>query len=111
MQRAPGVLSNLSATTKSLDSAARARSSSETGTNTQEAAVDEPDVAKTDGKLLVRLTKPHHRNTDQMLAVSDVTGNEKNTLGRLHLPQASYDSHGSRSWPDIALVELRMRTS
>ena len=27
----------------------------ETGTNTQEAGVDEPDVAKTDGRIVVRL--------------------------------------------------------
>ncbi|MFL6022691.1 MAG: beta-propeller domain-containing protein [Marmoricola sp.] len=78
---------------KSMDSASNlARASSRTGTNTQEVDVDEPDVAKTDGRLLVRLTRPRHRNTDQMLAVSDVTGAEKNTLGRLHLPQTSYDS-------------------
>jgi hypothetical protein len=66
--------------------------SSTTGTNTQEAAVDEPDVAKTDGKLIVRLTGPNDLDTDQMLAVSDVTGAEPRTLARLHLPHGSYDS-------------------
>jgi len=89
MPRAPQALGAFTTSSKALDSI---RGSSSTGTNTQEIDVDEPDVAKTDGKLLVRLTKPRHNNTDQMLAVSDVTGAEKLTLGRLHLRQTSYDS-------------------
>jgi hypothetical protein len=86
MRRAPQAVVDSAAGT--LD----ARGSSSTGTNTQEVDVDEPDVAKTDGKLLVRLTRPRKNFTDQMLAVSDVTGAEKYTLGRLHLPETSEDS-------------------
>jgi hypothetical protein len=74
------------------DATTAARGSSSTGTNTQEAAVDEPDVAKTDGTLLVRLTRPHGNDTDQVLVVSDVTGATNDTLARIHLPEASYDS-------------------
>jgi hypothetical protein len=64
-----------------MPQAARAdeATSSETGTNVQEAGVDEPDVVKTDGSLLVRV---EHENT---LAVYDVTGAEPERLGFLHL--------------------------
>lgn len=48
-------------------SAEDAVTSSETGTNVQEAGVDEPDVAKTDGRLLVRLV-------DDAVEVLDVSG-------------------------------------
>lgn len=60
------------------------RSSSETGTNTQEADVDEPDVAKTDGRMVVRLV-------DQRIVVlSDVTGAQPRELGRVSLPVDTY---------------------
>ncbi|MGO4256942.1 beta-propeller domain-containing protein [Marmoricola sp. RAF53] len=63
-----------------------ARASSPTGTNTQEADVDEPDVAKTDGRRVVRLTQ------DGVLVVTDVTGTRPRELGRLRLPgQAAGD--------------------
>ena len=45
-----------------------------TGTNTQEAEVDEPDVAKTDGRLVVRL------QDGRRLVVTDVTGDEPREL-------------------------------
>jgi uncharacterized secreted protein with C-terminal beta-propeller domain len=53
--------------------------SSETGTNVQEAGVDEPDVVKTDGSLLVRVVD------DSTLAVYDVTGDEPVLRGSLVL--------------------------
>jgi hypothetical protein len=53
--------------------------SSDTGTNVQEAGVDEPDVVKTDGSLLVRVVD------DSTLVVYDVTGAEPVTVGSLPL--------------------------
>lgn len=53
---------------------------SETGTNVQEAGVDEPDVVKTDGSLLVRLQ-------DFELTTYDVSGDEVDRLGSVYLPQ------------------------
>jgi uncharacterized secreted protein with C-terminal beta-propeller domain len=61
-----------------------ARANSATGTNTQEAGVDEPDIAKTDGKIVVRLVREH------TLVVSDVTGAQSRELGRLQLPPDVY---------------------
>lgn len=52
--------------------------SSDTGTNTQEAGVDEPDNAKTDGQLLVRLR-------DDELITYDVRGDEVEQLSSLTL--------------------------
>ena len=53
--------------------------SSDTGTNVQEAGVDEPDVVKTDGSLLVRVVD------DTTLVVYDVTGAEPVRVGSLPL--------------------------
>jgi len=50
-----------------------------TGTNVQEAGVDEPDVLKTDGSRLVAVH-------DDQLSVVDVSGNSARVLGRLRLP-------------------------
>jgi hypothetical protein len=52
--------------------------SSETGTNVQEAGVDEPDSVKTDGERLLRLD-------DSELTTYDVTGEEVTELGSLDL--------------------------
>ncbi|UMG94708.1 beta-propeller domain-containing protein [Nocardioides sp. TF02-7] len=52
---------------------------SDTGTNVQEIGVDEPDVVKTDGSLLVRLR-------DDELQVHDVAGGEVDRLATLDLP-------------------------
>ena len=62
----------------SLDTAG-AVGSSGTGTNTQEADVDESDVAKTDGSLVVRVT-------DQSLVVTEVSGGTPVELSRTPLP-------------------------
>ena len=61
-----------------------ARASSGTGTNTQEADVDEPDVAKTDGRRVVRLVD------QRTVVVDDVTGAEPRELGRMPLPVDVY---------------------
>jgi hypothetical protein len=53
--------------------------SSGTGTNVQEAGVDEPDVVKTDGELLVRVQ-------DDLLTTYDLTGDEPALLASLDLP-------------------------
>jgi uncharacterized secreted protein with C-terminal beta-propeller domain len=57
----------------------------DTGTNVQEAGVDEPDLAKTDGSLTYVLDGRH-------LVVTDVTGAEPEEVGRLEL---SRDLHGA----------------
>lgn len=68
---------------KSLERGATPQSSrqesSETGTNVQEMAVDEPDTAKTDGKILALVR-------DDALFVYDVTGSSTKKLGRIALP-------------------------
>ena len=59
--------------------AAEAVGNSGTGTNVQEAGVDEPDVAKTDGSLLVR-------TLGRRLVVVDVSGARPRELSRTRLP-------------------------
>jgi hypothetical protein len=56
----------------------------ETGTNTQEAGVDEPDVAKTDGRIVVRL------KNNQRLLVTDVSGSTPRDLADWRIPSGSY---------------------
>lgn len=51
----------------------------DTGTNVQESGVDEPDVVKTDGELLVRVQ-------DDELTAYDVTGAEPTWLDSIDLP-------------------------
>jgi hypothetical protein len=63
-------------TTKSIE---RSQTSSETGTNVQEAGVDEPDVVKTDGTILVRL------DGDDLTTYS-VKGKAPERLSRFDLP-------------------------
>lgn len=61
---------------------AQRATSDDSGTNVQEAGVDEPDVVKTDGELLVRLD-------DGVLTTYDVAGGAEPTdLGRLVLDRA-----------------------
>lgn len=57
-----------------------------TGTNTQEADVDEPDIVKTNGQILVRLRH------GKALVVDDVSGTSPRWLGRLLLPAGTFDS-------------------
>ena len=56
-----------------------ATSPSGTGTNVQETGVDEPDVVKTDGRLLVRVSD------GTTLEVYDVTGTEPSRIGSMAL--------------------------
>ena len=56
-----------------------------TGTNTQEAGVDEPDVAKTDGRLVVRLDQHQRR-----VLVTDVSGPRPRQLSTWSLPRTAY---------------------
>jgi hypothetical protein len=53
--------------------------SSGTGTNVQEAGVDEPDVAKTNGRFVVRVQ-------GRDLVLTDVRGDRPRALARLRLP-------------------------
>ncbi len=55
------------------------QTSSDTGTNVQEAGVDEPDTVKTDGDLLARVR-------DDRLEVYDVRGEQVTRAGSLRLP-------------------------
>lgn len=64
-----------------LTSATDAVTGSATGTNTQERDVDEPDVAKTNGTLVVRIA-----NNERSVALIDVTGAEPRTVGKYRLP-------------------------
>ncbi len=57
----------------------RAQVNSETGTNVQEAGVDEPDIVKTNGELLVRAQ-------GDTLATYDVTGDSPQRLAEIELP-------------------------
>ncbi|MEI2811877.1 MAG: beta-propeller domain-containing protein [Nocardioides sp.] len=62
-----------------------AANSSETGTNVQEAGVDEPDVAKTDGTLALRLM-------GGVLTIFDVSGDAPSQLASLSLPKVTEDA-------------------
>lgn len=61
------------------ESAVAATGSGPTGTNVQETGVDEPDVIKTDGSLVVVAR-------GDLLSVLDVSGGTPTLLGRLPLP-------------------------
>jgi hypothetical protein len=69
--------------------------SSGTGTNTQEADVDEADVAKTDGSLVVRVMSGQ-------LVVSDVTGPRPRELSRTSLPGPALEA------PELLLRDHRV---
>ncbi len=70
--------------------------SSDTGTNVQETGVDEPDVVKTDGSLLVRV------DGDE-LTTYDVTGATPRRLGGLTLPGVD-DDNGEGGGAELLLV-------
>ncbi len=54
-----------------------------TGTNTQESGVDEPDVAKTDGRIVVRLE-------GRRVVITDVSGPAPRELATSTLPEGDY---------------------
>lgn len=64
------------------DGRAVEQGSSETGTNVQEAGVDEPDVVKTNGRILVRIDGDD-------LATYDVSGKQVRKLSEIDLPGKS----------------------
>jgi hypothetical protein len=80
---------------KSLD---RSQTSSETGTNVQEAGVDEPDVVKTNGTILLRLT------SDDLTTYS-VKGKSPDRLSRFDLPGTIRDGEQQ---PEMLLVGDRV---
>ena len=55
-----------------------------TGTNIQEAGVDEPDVAKTNGRIVVRLVE------GKRVVITDVTGESARELSDVPLPSDAY---------------------
>ena len=59
---------------------ARAVGSSASGTNVQEQGVDEPDIAKLMGELVISIH-------DHQLVVTDVSGSEPEVIGTLDLPE------------------------
>ncbi len=71
--------------------------SSATGTNVQEAGVDEADVAKTDGRLVVRLD-------DRSLVVTDVSEDTPVELSRTRLPGPRLSGAGLLLHGDTAVV-------
>ena len=75
----------------------KAIGSSATGTNVQEAGVDEADVAKTDGHLVVRVV-------DHRLVVVDVSHDHPRQLSRIGLPGPRLDSEELLLLGDTALV-------
>lgn len=75
----------------------RAVGGSDTGTNVQEEGVDEPDLAKTDGAILVRIA-------DRDLVVVDVSGERKRTLSRTRLPGAWHQGRELLLVGDTVLV-------
>jgi hypothetical protein len=78
-------------TVRSEAAADGAVGNSGTGTNVQEVGVDEPDVAKTDGTLLVRAL-------GRRLVVVDVSGDRPRELSRTRLPGTTVDG------PELLLV-------
>jgi hypothetical protein len=66
------------------DSAKAGVANGATGTNTQEAGVDEPDVAKTNGRIVVRLLD------SRRLVITDVTGSSAREVADWPLPRGSF---------------------
>ena len=69
-----------------MSESARGVGNGATGTNTQEAGVDEPDVAKTDGRIVVRLQE------NSRLVITDVRGDEPREIADWRLPDGSQAS-------------------
>jgi hypothetical protein len=67
-----------------------------TGTNVQEVGIDEPDVAKTDGRLVYRIV-------ERELVITDVTGDEPRELSRTRLPD-EFEPQGLLLVGDTVLV-------
>ena len=83
---ADGAIADLSLSSKAAPPAplSQRAESSGTGTNVQEASVDEPDVVKTDGEYVYRVD-------DNVLTTYDVRGETVEELGEVKLPEL-YDA-------------------
>ena len=79
-------------------------SNGSTGTNTQEAGVDEPDVAKTDGRIVVRLVE------NRRLVVTDVSGESAREIADWMVPADSFAT-GLLLVGDHVLADRRPRRS
>lgn len=78
--RAVAVAGAAEAAPRDASVAEDAVSGSATGTNVQEAGVDEPDLAKTDGRILAHVD-------GRRLVVTDVSGSEPRELSTVSLPR------------------------
>ena len=76
---------------------------SETGTNTQEAGVDEPDRAKTDGTVLVRVV-------GHSVLLSDVTADQPRALGSYPLPDSIFDAEVMLVGDRVVVTATGVRT-
>ena len=87
-----GLRTDFSLTSEAATSqdAGKAVGNNETGTNVQEAGVDEPDVAKTNGRLVVHVA-------DRQLVITDASGDEPRRLSRIDLPRDIYQ-------PELLLI-------
>jgi len=79
-----GAVSMDSPSAAGSDAAKGAVANGPTGTNTQEAGVDEPDVAKTDGRIVVRLVN------NQRVVITDVAGSSPREIADWQLPTGTY---------------------
>ncbi len=76
--RAPSELNSYNSQRGTTKAGINRQTNSDTGTNVQEAGVDEPDVVKTDGSVLARIR-------DDELVLYDVTGEQTERLGSIDL--------------------------
>lgn len=79
-QSAPDAAAEPSAERAGSSDLGQGRANGDTGTNVQEVRVDEPDVAKTDGRIVVRLVD------GRRVVITDVTGTAPRELGSWSLP-------------------------
>jgi hypothetical protein len=93
LQEVHGAMAKAAAPEDSLDTAAR---NSATGTNVQEAGVDEPDNAKTNGSLVLRVE-------NRELIVTDVSGKDPAELSRTKLPKGFWGDELLLSGDDVLL--------
>lgn len=71
--------------------------SSDSGTNIQEAGVDEPDVAKTDGRLVVHLT-------GRRLVITDTGGERPRRVSSTLLPRQVHDAELLRTGDTVTVL-------
>jgi hypothetical protein len=79
-----GAAAATAGSTRTASSPEDAVGNATTGTNTQETGIDEPDVAKTDGRVVVRL------ENGRRLVVTDVSGSTPRDVGMWRSPPTSH---------------------